>query len=329
MFSGFVRKKIESASSLGERLKRARLEANVSLDDLASVTKIPKSYLMFLEEGQYDQLPADVYVRGYLKAYIRCLGLDDHEMLELYKRERGIQENVKKSKTKIKKSKINFIITPKMIKIAGIVLLVLGLFFYLWIQLHTLAAPPKLEITNPVSDLTINQDTIKIKGKTEPEVELFINDQQVSLDSQGNFEETIGLTKGMNTLNIKAKSKVGKETSVLRKILVEAAQEVAGEQDIKALTSSSDTGKCTEELELTITVKDDPTWLHILEDDKVVFSGVAPVNFSQTFRAQEKITISTGKAHTTFVEFCGKDLGSLGQKGEVIKDKEFTKEMAG
>ena len=323
MNNGFVTRKLELASSLGERLKKIRLKANIRIEEMARVMKIQKDYLVALEEGKYDQLPADVYVRGYLKQYVSYLGLDYDEILELYKKERGIEEHIKKSKAYPEPSRrINFVITPKMIRVAGILILVLGLFFYLWMQLTSLAAPPTLEIYEPASDVTIKEGIIKIKGKTEPEIELFINDKLISIDGQGNFEESVGLTQGMNTLNVKAKSKVGKETEITRKVLVELpeVQKVAGEQD------QNKPKKCTEELELIITIKDDPTWLHILEDDKIVFSQVAPVDFFKIFHAKEKITISSGKAHTTFVEFCGKDLGALGEKGEVVSGEEFTRD---
>ncbi len=324
MNNGFVTRKLELASSLGERLKKIRLKANIRLEEIAQAMKIQKDYLVALEEGQYDQLPADVYVRGYLKQYVSYLGLDYDEILELYKKERGIEEHIKKSKAYPEPSRrVNFVITPKIIRVAGILILVLGLFFYLWMQLTSLAAPPMLEIYEPASNITIIENIIKIKGKTEPEVELFINDKLISIDGQGNFEESVGLTQGMNTLNVKAKSKVGKETEITRKVLVELpeVQKVAGEQN------QDEPEKCSDGLELTITIKDDPTWLHILEDDDVVFSQVASVDFFKIFHAKEKITISSGKAHTTFVEFCGQDLGALGEKGEVVKSREFIKDM--
>lgn len=318
MVSGFFRKKLKSVSSLGEGLKKARLKAALSLEDLASLTKIPKSYLISLEEGQYDLLPADVYVKGYLKAYSEYVGLDYHKILKLYKKERGIEEQVKKLKIiKTKKAKINLVITPRLIKIGSIILLVLGLFFYLWIQWQNIAAPPKLEILEPVSDFATKEALLVIRGKTEPEVELFINDQLIFIDAQGNFEKNIRLNPGMNTLSIKAKNKVGKETVITRKIFVELEKQKVVEKQNEA--------KCVEGLELTVKIKEEPTWLHILEDNKIAFSEIAPVNFVHTFRAKEKIILSSGKAYTTFVEFCGKELGILGQKGEIIKNKEFTK----
>jgi len=60
----------------GARLRRARLLRGVELDELAAVTKINPTYLRFLEEERFDDLPAAVYVRGFVGAYARCCGLD-------------------------------------------------------------------------------------------------------------------------------------------------------------------------------------------------------------------------------------------------------------
>ena len=60
----------------GARLRRARLARGLELDQIAATTKINPTYLHFLEEERFDALPAAVYVRGFVSAYARCLGLD-------------------------------------------------------------------------------------------------------------------------------------------------------------------------------------------------------------------------------------------------------------
>jgi hypothetical protein len=60
----------------GARLRRARLRRGVELDHVASVTKISPSYLRCIEEEVYDDLPPPVYVRGFVSAYAKTLGLD-------------------------------------------------------------------------------------------------------------------------------------------------------------------------------------------------------------------------------------------------------------
>jgi flagellar biosynthesis protein FlhG len=60
----------------GARLRRARLLRGMEIDDVATATKITPAYLRFLEEERFDDLPAVVYVRGFIASYARCLGLD-------------------------------------------------------------------------------------------------------------------------------------------------------------------------------------------------------------------------------------------------------------
>jgi flagellar biosynthesis protein FlhG len=60
----------------GARLRRARLLRGVEVEDVATATKINPAYLRFLEQDRFDDLPAVVYVRGFVAAYARFLGLD-------------------------------------------------------------------------------------------------------------------------------------------------------------------------------------------------------------------------------------------------------------
>ncbi|HBZ71748.1 MAG TPA: hypothetical protein DEP35_19290 [Deltaproteobacteria bacterium] len=68
----------EAGSSVydGARLRRARMRRGIELEQIAQVTKINPTYLRFLEEERFDDLPAAVYVRGFVGAYARCCGLD-------------------------------------------------------------------------------------------------------------------------------------------------------------------------------------------------------------------------------------------------------------
>lgn len=60
----------------GARLRRARLARGLEIDDVAAATKITPAYLRFLEEERFDDLPAVVYVRGFVASYARVLGVD-------------------------------------------------------------------------------------------------------------------------------------------------------------------------------------------------------------------------------------------------------------
>ncbi len=74
-------------SELGGRLRTAREEKGISLDQLQSMTKIQKKYLSGIEKGDYSQIPGKFYVRAFIKQYAEAVGLSPDELFEEYKNE--------------------------------------------------------------------------------------------------------------------------------------------------------------------------------------------------------------------------------------------------
>lgn len=59
----------------------------MSLDDLQTVTKIQKRYLIGIEEGNYSMMPGKFYVRAFIKQYAEAVGIEPEEIFEQYKSE--------------------------------------------------------------------------------------------------------------------------------------------------------------------------------------------------------------------------------------------------
>jgi cytoskeleton protein RodZ len=78
-------------TSLGQELKKEREARNISLDEMASSTKIVGRYLVALEEDRLDTMPGGFFVKGIIRSYARYLGLDENAILEKY-REAGFLE---------------------------------------------------------------------------------------------------------------------------------------------------------------------------------------------------------------------------------------------
>ncbi|MCS6797126.1 MAG: helix-turn-helix domain-containing protein [Myxococcota bacterium] len=75
--------------SAGRRLRAERELRGMSLEEVASGTRIPLRVLERIEADRFDELPADVFARGYLRAYARLLGIDPAPVLALYERSRA------------------------------------------------------------------------------------------------------------------------------------------------------------------------------------------------------------------------------------------------
>ncbi|HSB32914.1 MAG TPA: helix-turn-helix domain-containing protein, partial [Nitrospirota bacterium] len=70
--------------TLGKYLHDAREARGIDLRDAAQQTRISLQYLRALEEENFEKLPGDVFVRGFLKNYARFLRLDETEVMKQY-----------------------------------------------------------------------------------------------------------------------------------------------------------------------------------------------------------------------------------------------------
>lgn len=68
----------------GTVLRRIRLSRGVELEEISSVTKINEMYLEYIEGNRYHELPAPVYVKGFLREYAKCLRLDPRRIADSY-----------------------------------------------------------------------------------------------------------------------------------------------------------------------------------------------------------------------------------------------------
>lgn len=69
--------------STGTKLKKTRLEKNLTIEDVYKKTKIHTNILLAIEEDRLSQL-SPVYVKGFLKLYAEFLGLDPKEIIQEY-----------------------------------------------------------------------------------------------------------------------------------------------------------------------------------------------------------------------------------------------------
>ena len=68
----------------GSRLRRLRMRNGLEIEDIAGVTKINPTYLRFIEEDRFQDLPHRVYVHGFVTAYATCIGLDSKHVAASY-----------------------------------------------------------------------------------------------------------------------------------------------------------------------------------------------------------------------------------------------------
>jgi transcriptional regulator with XRE-family HTH domain len=80
-------------SSVGERLRLAREEKGIPLDDIARQTRIPLRHLEHIERGEWAALPAVTYSVGFARSYATAVGLDGAAIGAELRQELGAARN--------------------------------------------------------------------------------------------------------------------------------------------------------------------------------------------------------------------------------------------
>jgi cytoskeletal protein RodZ len=75
--------------SVGERLRAAREEKGLSLEDIAAQTRIPRRHLEAIEGADWDRLPAPTYTIGFARSYASVVGLDRADIADQLRGEMG------------------------------------------------------------------------------------------------------------------------------------------------------------------------------------------------------------------------------------------------
>ncbi|MGE8074965.1 helix-turn-helix domain-containing protein [Listeria welshimeri] len=170
-------------TELGDKLKQARREKGLSLDDLQQITKIQKRYLVAIEEGNYAVMPGKFYARAFIKQYAEAVGLDSATLFDEFESEvpdTPQQEVVNNEPTRVQ-SKRNpmpaqsvgnqtnsrnrfFDILPKILIALFIVFILFIIWFFLLNKQDNSTEKVKTDTSNPtvkVEDSTKDKDTSK------------------------------------------------------------------------------------------------------------------------------------------------------------------------
>src|SRR6516165_11748423 len=76
--------------SIGRYLKRTREARAMSVEEVSRATRIPVASIDKIEADHFDDLPGEVFVRGFLKAYARAVSIPVDDVLARYTSSRRI-----------------------------------------------------------------------------------------------------------------------------------------------------------------------------------------------------------------------------------------------
>ena len=202
--------------TVGEILKKARFEKQLTLEEVAKTTKIRQEFLEALEEDNFSKLPSYTSGRGFLKNYAEFLGLSSAPILAIFKRDFGGRERFSTPGEDFLKEKVRW--TPKLSFMLVVIIFFLGLIFYLSWEYFSLRKTPYLEVFFPQQQARVSGEKIEVLGKAQVDALVTINDVSVALSPKGEFRYQQNLFPGENKIVVIAKSRMGKVNKVERTV---------------------------------------------------------------------------------------------------------------
>ena len=273
--------------TLGEYLRNKREEKNISLDQVAQVTKINISYLQAIENDDFHMLPASTFVKGFLRHYAQCIGLDPEDVVFRFK---SALQSEKEPPGRLVRRKGVF-------KKSGlIVFFLLFLGFVVWLFLNQGAWNKRESATGIGSPRQGSEDESR---KTILKKELGVNGETLELDT---FDEVQPQDQEKDRAPEEHRGEQGPQEQPEKAQDIDASRPEATRQPITLSVHAGQT-----------------TWIRVSIDAAPSFEVTLQPDERVVWKADEKIHLRVGNAGGIQLVYNGKVIEGLGKTGEVVQ----------
>jgi cytoskeleton protein RodZ len=279
--------------NFGSYLKHERELRGVSLEEISGATKIHIRFLQALEENKFNELPGEVFIKGYIRSYANIIGYDVEEVLNIYKD--CVDNNIEKSSDSVISSNTS---AKTFVSFVLIGLIVLALIFGVRFLISSKNNPPVINVvldekqsSEPSAELPIKVLEGKVSSITEDKL---LKESDVPAPEQS---QTV--TKELNS----PKEKPELQSQVNNLALIEKENPTALEKSLK----------------LTIKTKNN-SWFNMTIDDFREEDFILPADEEKSYLANNVFRLTIGNKQGTEIFLNGKKLVIPESKKNVVKD---------
>jgi cytoskeleton protein RodZ len=299
----------QRVSGIGALLKNEREKKGLSQEQIVDVIRLRKHYVEALESEDWDMLPAPVFVRGFIRSYAQVLGLNEKEALELYETATPATSSppkplVKPAKTKSKRS---YLLVLLLVVVGA------GLYVLMGFPLTSRVSVSPEQETETAS---IQQGREDITKSEEPEPSEESAGESEKPEPEAVEEPVVAESKekpaAETTDAVKKEDKPAEET---RPEQAPGAPEV---EAAPAIEREPEPAVTTDSLVLTGIVKA-RTWVRICVDDQEPKEYIFQPGSRPQWKGANGFNILIGNAAGVEFDFNGKNVGSLGEQGKVVR----------
>lgn len=220
--------------NFSELIANAMRVKGFTVEKLAQTTGISDRFIKYIVDGDLKKLPSSPYVHGYILTIADTLDLEGKELWEEYFQK---NQNIKRASqaddlpgNRFRVKSIN-----KNIIIGSVVLIIIAIFVF-W-RIQSSVGEPFLSLSDFKDEMIVEQKTFDLKGKIDPRDQLTLNEEILYPDINGNFQKTLSLEPGFNTLSFKIKKFLGEEYIIKKQIFLKVA--TSSEEKINKVTPAS------------------------------------------------------------------------------------------
>ena len=281
--------------NFGSYIKHERELRGVPLEEISRITKIHIRYLQALEDNRFDELPSEVFIKGYIRSYANIIGSDADEMLNSY--EESIGNKLIEKGTNLKSKSTNTVKKYLGFVLAGLSILAL-LFFTKFLILDT--NNPTTKIVKPSSSIpgaAAKKETLPKIAENSSKKELAEN--SLPQPEVSTTKETLVVEKGLDTIKPKPKLQKQKNSLVVKE----------GETP----------GNMEKSLKLTIKVKNN-SWFNMTIDDFREEDFILSAGEEKSYWGNEIFRLTIGNKQGTDLILNGKNLVIPESEGNIVKD---------
>lgn len=267
--------------SFGESLKKSRQEKGLTPKDVAEATRIPAHIIEDLESGNESRMPAPVYVKGFIRAYARELGLDEEQLLQEYGDSRVLEGEPLELAVSIGTEKPSSHLAVLVLALVFAVLLLAGGYYFFY-----KSEEPTAQIT-PEPVVRVEPVKKEVPKQEEEASSADIEEAPAGQESDSQPE-----------------SAVYSEPAPVK----EEIREAEVEPEEPAVTGGGHT------LEVLAT---EETWLRIYIDDEKIAQYLLRPGQTMSWQAKNQFKLRLGNAGGLKVVLDGRPLPPLGISGQV------------
>lgn len=289
----------------GQILKTRRLEKGLTIEEVSQETKITQRFIKALENDDYEAFDSFIFASGFIKIYGKFLGLQTDKLIALYRRELKPSKNGTNLESKHlnkRKFSIKEHLTPENLVKVLLGIFVLAIFSYIYMDFYKYQESPKINLIYPTENFTTHDSTVSIKGVTNINSDIYINDNQIPVNPDFTFEYTLTLTPGTNEILIKAVNQINKNKSTEKKLVV--TYETPKETPQKGESNSTKSQYNT----LKLVTTNANVWVQLVVDNKQEIATVLTKPYSKEFKVKKSFQIITGRPKSTKIYFNNKQI---------------------